>query len=138
MAKHWYLVHTRTLAEQQVVQSIDQQSRQRGLAAEVEAAVSLAGDWAALTARGSPSARQYHPGYVLVKCELTDEVLRLLKDTPNVTSFFGAGADDRPLPLPDGEVAHMLKTVRRDKTSPWNLQLDDLVTAFFSRSRPIA
>jgi transcriptional antiterminator NusG len=46
--------------------------------------------------------RKFFPGYVLVKCDLTDEVYHLIKNTPKVTGFLGADKA-KPVPIPDSE-----------------------------------
>jgi len=46
--------------------------------------------------------RKFFPGYVLVKCDLTDEVYHLIKNTPKVTGFLGADKA-KPVPIPDAE-----------------------------------
>ena len=46
--------------------------------------------------------RKFFPGYVLVKCDLTDEVHHLIKNTPKVTGFLGADKA-KPVPIPDRE-----------------------------------
>jgi transcriptional antiterminator NusG len=38
---------------------------------------------------------------VLVKCDLTDDVYHLIKNTPKVTGFLGT--DKKPMPIPDRE-----------------------------------
>ena len=45
--------------------------------------------------------RKFFPGYVLVKCDLSDDVYHLIKNTPKVTGFLGA--DKRPVPISDSE-----------------------------------
>ena len=39
--------------------------------------------------------------YVLVKCNLTDPVFSLIKNTPKVTGFLGA--DNKPMPISEAE-----------------------------------
>jgi len=46
--------------------------------------------------------RKFFPGYVLVKCEMTDEVYHLIKNTPKVTGFLGADKA-KPMPIPESE-----------------------------------
>jgi transcriptional antiterminator NusG len=48
------------------------------------------------------------PGYVLVNADLDDEAWTLVKNTPGVTGFVGAGA--KPVPLSQPEVDRILHT----------------------------
>src|ERR1700745_3242507 len=48
------------------------------------------------------------PGYVLVNMDLNDEAWTVVKNTPGVTGFVGAGS--KPVPLPQGDVDRILKT----------------------------
>jgi transcriptional antiterminator NusG len=48
------------------------------------------------------------PGYVLVNMDLNDEAWSVVKNTPGVTGFVGAGA--KPVPLAQGEVDRILHT----------------------------
>ena len=48
------------------------------------------------------------PGYLLVNMNLTDDSWQLVKNTPGVTGFVGAGA--KPVPLAQGEVDRILHT----------------------------
>jgi transcriptional antiterminator NusG len=50
------------------------------------------------------------PGYVLVNMNLDDEAWTLVKNTPGVTGFVGAGTPPAPLPLSQGEVDRILHT----------------------------
>ena len=48
------------------------------------------------------------PGYVLVNMEMNDDSWGLVKNTPGVTGFVGAGT--KPVPLSQGEVDRILRT----------------------------
>ena len=48
------------------------------------------------------------PGYVLVNMDLNDDAWTVVKNTPGVTGFVGAGS--KPVPLSQGEVDRILKT----------------------------
>jgi transcription termination/antitermination protein NusG len=48
------------------------------------------------------------PGYVLVNMDMTDEAWTVVKGTPGVTGFVGAGA--KPVPLSKTEVDRILHT----------------------------
>jgi transcriptional antiterminator NusG len=56
------------------------------------------------------------PGYVLVNMDMTDEAWTVVKNTPGVTGFVGAGA--KPVPLAQVEVDRILHTGRGDGERP--------------------
>ncbi len=60
--------------------------------------------------------RKFFPGYVLVKCELTDEVYHLIKNTPKVTGFLGA--DKKPIPISEVEAKRILQQVQEGIERP--------------------
>jgi len=50
--------------------------------------------------------RKFFPGYVLVEMEMTDDAWHLVRNTPKVTGFVGAGK--KPTPLTEEEVNQIL------------------------------
>ena len=56
------------------------------------------------------------PGYVLVNMDSTDEAWNVVKNTPGVTGFVGAGS--KPIPLSQPEVDRILHTAVGAATRP--------------------
>ena len=54
------------------------------------------------------SEKRVYPGYLLVNMDLNDDAWSVVKNTPGVTGFVGAGA--KPVPLSQGEVDRILHT----------------------------
>jgi transcriptional antiterminator NusG len=52
--------------------------------------------------------KKMFPGYLLVRCELSDDSWYVVRNTPGVTGFVGQGA--RPSPLPRRDVETFLAT----------------------------
>ena len=107
MAIRWYIVHAYSNFEKKVAESIREQAAQRGLADKFEE-VLVPTEHVVEVRRGRKfnSERKFFPGYVLVKCDLTDQVYHLIKNTPKVTGFLGA--DNKPMPIPEDEALRIL------------------------------
>jgi len=120
MTTRWYIVHAYSNFEKKVAESIREQAAQRGLADKFEE-VLVPTEQVIEVRRGRKinSERKFFPGYVLVKCDLTDQVYHLIKNTPKVTGFLGA--DNKPMPISETEAdrikGQVAEGVERPKAS---------------------
>ena len=55
------------------------------------------------------SSKRFFPGYILVEMHMSDHAWHVVKNTPKVTGFVGAGA--KPTPLTREEVDQILNQV---------------------------
>ena len=120
MTIRWYIVHAYSNFEKKVAESIKEQAAQRGLADKFEE-VLVPTEQVVEVRRGRKinSERKFFPGYVLVKCDLTDQVYHLIKNTPKVTGFLGT--DNKPMPISEAEAdrikGQVAEGVERPKAS---------------------
>lgn len=117
MSMRWYIVHAYSNFENKVAQSIRDQAAQRGLEDKFEE-VMVPKEKVVEVRRGKKvdAERTFFPGYVLVKCDLTDEVFHLIKNTPKVTGFLGA--DKKPMPIPEIEAQRIKGQVQEGVDRP--------------------
>jgi len=120
MPMRWYIVHAYSNFENKVAQSIRDQAGQRGLADKFEEVLVPTEKVVELRrGRKVDAERKFFPGYVLVKCDLTDDVYHLIKNTPKVTGFLGT--DSKPMPIPEREAerikGQVAEGVERPKSS---------------------
>lgn len=117
MSKRWYIVHAYSNFEKKVQESIREQAKQRHLDHLFEE-IMVPIEHVVEVRRGRKvdAERKLFPGYVLVKCELTDEVYHLIKNTPKVTGFLGA--DNKPLPISDAEAMNIMRQVQEGIERP--------------------
>jgi transcriptional antiterminator NusG len=102
MSKRWYIVHAYSNFEKKVADSIREQAAQRGLVEKFEEILVPTENVVEIRrGRKINAERKFFPGYVLVKCDLSDDVFHLIKNTPKVTGFLGA--DNKPMPISDAE-----------------------------------
>ena len=102
MNKRWYIVHAHSNFEKKVAASIREQAAQRGLEDKFdEILVPTENVVEVRKGRKVNAERKFFPGYVLVKCDLSDDIYHIIKNTPKVTGFLGA--DKKPVPISDAE-----------------------------------
>ena len=109
--KNWYIVHTYSGFEKKVAESLQQRVQAYGLQNEIgeiliptEDVVEMRGGKKVVT------AKRFFPGYILVEMNMSDHAWHVVKNTPKVTGFVGAGA--KPTPLSKEEVEQILQQVR--------------------------
>jgi len=102
MAMRWYIVHAYSNFENKVAASIRESAAQRGLTHKFEE-ILVPTEHVIEVRRGRKinTERKFFPGYVLVKCDLTDDVYHLIKNTGKVTGFLGA--DNKPMAISEAE-----------------------------------
>lgn len=118
-AMQWYVIHTQTGQESKVKETLEQRVRQGGTTGTVGQV--LVPTERVSEIRGGKkriSERKFFPGYLLVQMEITDENWHLVRTTPGVTGFIGAGR--KPVALSEEEVNEILRQTeaRKDKPTP--------------------
>ena len=115
--KNWYIVHTYSGFEKKVAESPQQRVQAYGLQEDIGEVLIPTED--IVEKRGGrevKTARRFFPGYILVEMNMTDNAWHVVKNTPKVTGFVGAGA--KPTPLTQEEVDQILTQVRTAAEKP--------------------
>ena len=117
LQKNWYIVHTYSGFENKVKESLLQRVQAYGLQNEIGEVLIPTED--IVEKRGGrevKSARRFFPGYILVEMNMSDHAWHVVKNTPKVTGFVGAGA--KPTPLTREEVDQILNQVTEAAEKP--------------------
>lgn len=117
LPRQWYVIHAQTGQEDKVKASVDTKVQQ-GVVGSLISQVLIPTEKVSEVRSGKKriSERKFFPGYVLVEMALTDETWHLIKNTPGVTGFIGAG--HRPVALSEDEVAQILRQTEEKKERP--------------------
>lgn len=103
----WYVVHTYSGMENRVKQNLDSRVKTLGMEDFIfESVVPTEEVVEIRNGQRKNVTRTSHPGYVLVRMELTNESWSAVRQTPSVTGFVGQGTT--PVPLTLDEVETML------------------------------
>ena len=119
ITKQWYIVHTYSGFENKVSESLQQRVQAYGLESEVGEILIPTED--VVEMRGGKrvvSSKRFFPGYILVEMHMSDDAWHVVRNTPKVTGFVGAGS--KPTPLTREEVDQILLqvTVAAEKPKP--------------------
>jgi transcription termination/antitermination protein NusG len=116
-SKNWYIVHTYSGFEKKVAESLQQRVQAYGLQGEIGEVLIPTEDVVEMRAgKKVVSSKRFFPGYILVEMNMTDHAWHVVKNTPKVTGFVGAGA--KPTPLTKDEVEQILTQVRTAAEKP--------------------
>ena len=118
MTMRWYVVHTYSGFEKQVVRSLKEHIRNTGMEDKfAEILVPTEEVVEMKSGQKRTSERKFFPGYVLVKMEMDYETWHLVKDVPKVSGFIG-GSGTKPTPITDKEADAILRQVQEGVEKP--------------------
>lgn len=117
MAKRWYVLHVYSGFEGKVAEAIREKARKKGLEDRIED-IMVPTEEVMEIKRGQRvnAERKVFPGYVLAKIDMSDEIWHLVKDTPKVTGFLGAG--NKPSPISEREAERLIKQLQEGVAKP--------------------
>lgn len=121
----WYIIHTYSGFEKKVRESLQSRVQAFGLQEKIGRIVIPTETVTQVRAgKKYTSEQMFYPGYVLVELDLTgfntqgegDQVWHVVKSTPRVTGFLGAG--QHPTPLTEDEVNQIIYRTVSAKDKP--------------------
>jgi len=117
MAKRWYVLHVYSGFEQKVADAIMEKAAKQGMEERVED-ILVPTEEVIEVRRGQRvnAERKFFPGYVLAKLDMDDQVWHMIKDTPKVTGFWGAG--NKPSPISNKEAEQLLQQIQEGVERP--------------------
>ena len=117
-AAKWYVIHVHSGFENKVSEAVKEKAARQGLEAKVEE-ILVPTEEVVEVKRGQRvnTERKFFPGYVLAKLDLDDNVWHLIKDTPKVSGFLGAGGN-KPVPISQREADRIMNQVQEGIDRP--------------------
>ena len=120
MTARWYIVHAYSNFEKKVAESIREQAKQRSLSHLFDE-IMVPTEKVVEVRRGRKvdAERKFFPGYVLMKADLNDAVISLVKNTPRVTGFLGEDKHSaKPMHITEKEAERILHQVQEGVERP--------------------
>lgn len=115
--KHWYVIHTYSGYENKVqtnlerrVDSMNMQDKIFRIMVPTEEEIDFKDGQKRVV------KKKIFPGYVLVEMVISDDSWYVVRNTPGVTGFVGAG--NKPVPLEEAEVKGILREVEHEGPKP--------------------
>jgi len=126
--RNWYAIHTYAGYENAVLRNLKQRIESYGMeefifnvVVPIEKKIKIKGN------KRVEVEEKVYPGYVLVDMTVTDDSWYVVRNTPRVTGFVGAGVF--PVPLSKKEVDELFSRMSNDKTKhAIDIEVADAVT----------
>ncbi len=113
--RQWYAIHTYSGYENAVLRNLKQRTESLGMQDRIfdvivptEKKIKIKGG------KRVEVEDKIYPGYVLVDMIVTDDSWYVVRNTPRVTGFVGAGVN--PVPLSEQEVNYLFSKMEKDTT----------------------
>jgi transcriptional antiterminator NusG len=115
----WYVVHTYSGFENKAKKSLEDKIKLEGLATQFgEILIPMEQVVEMVKGEKKTSKRKFFPGYILVQMLMNDRTWHLVKNTPKVTGFVGAAANEQPPPISDAEVTRLTTQISEGTLKP--------------------
>jgi len=112
--KNWYVIHTYSGYEDAVARNLKQRIESLGMEDKIfnvivpkEKKIKIKGG------KRKVVEEKIYPGYVIVEMIVTDDSWYVVRNTPNVTGFIGAGTT--PIPVSGEEIEYLQKRMGVDE-----------------------
>lgn len=100
----WFVLHTQSGYENKVRQNIEARTKSMGMEGRIhEIAIPMEEVTEFKAGKKVVSQKKMFPGYLLIRCTLDDDSWYVIRNTPGVTGFVGAGNKPSPLSRKDVE-----------------------------------
>ncbi len=113
----WFVLHTQSGYENKVRQNLEARTNSMNMESKIHEVVIPMED--VVEFKGGKKVvvqKKMFPGYLLVRCRLDDDSWYVIRNTPGVTGFVGAG--NKPSPLPRRDVETFLSVKADDAEAP--------------------
>ncbi len=105
----WYVLHTQSGYENKVRQNIEARTRSMAMDAKIhEVAIPMEEVTDFKNGKKVIAQKKMFPGYLIIRCSLDDDSWYVIRNTPGVTGFVGAG--NKPSALSRREVEEFIRT----------------------------
>lgn len=119
MEKRWYVVHTYAGYENKVKTNLEKRVASMGMQDKIfRVLVPTEEEIVHKDGKKKSVMRKVYPGYVLVEMIQTDDSWYVVRNTPGVTGFVGAGSGSKPVPLHPDEVEKILRHMGIEEPKP--------------------
>lgn len=121
--RHWYAIHTYSGYENAVLRNLRQRIDSLGMQDQIfnvvvptEKKIKIKGG------KRVEVEEKVYPGYILVEMIVNDESWFVVRNTPRVTGFVGAGVT--PVPLTQKEIDYLLGRMNEDNEAKHTIDLE--------------
>jgi transcriptional antiterminator NusG len=116
MAKEWYVIRAISGKEKKVKQYLESEIARLGLADKIsQVLIPTEKVFEMRNGKKKLRERSFLPGYILLECEMSSELVPAIKDVPDVIGFLGEERGQSPVPLRQSEVNKILGKVDEAK-----------------------